>query len=95
MKDWVKSENTRNVTSTRIKSYLNAPIVDNFGILKEEAAKFLVNRYHHGKIWLDQPISVIDKLVNFITGLPLKEEPVPVGSKNPALLEKFTGSKQT
>ena len=76
----------------RIKSYLNAPIIDNFGTLKEEAVKFLVSRYHDGKIWLDQPITINSKLINFITNLPLNGEPVPVGSKNPALLEKFIGS---
>lgn len=29
MKDWAKSENARNVIVARIKSYLNASIVDN------------------------------------------------------------------
>ena len=78
----------------RIKSYLNAPIVDNFGTLKEEATKFLVSRYHDGKIWLDQPITINAKIINFITGLPLNGDLVPVGSKNPALLEKFTRSSE-
>ena len=86
MKEWEKSENARNVTATKIKSYLNAPIIDNFGTLKEEAVKFLVSRYHDGKIWLDQPITINNKLINFITGLSLNGEPVPVGSKNPSLL---------
>lgn len=78
MKDWVKREITTNITATRIKSYLNAPIVDNFGTLKEEVVKLLVSRYHDGKIWLDQPISITNKLINFITSLPLYEESVPV-----------------
>ena len=78
----------------RIKSYLNAPIVDNFGTLKEEATKFLVSRYHDDKIWLDQPITINARLINFIIGLPLNEDPVPVESKSVALLEKFTGSSQ-
>ena len=34
------------------------------------------------------------KLINFITDLPLNGELVPIGSKNPTLLEKFTGSTQ-
>ena len=33
-------------------------------------------------------------MINFIIGLPLNREPVPIGSKNPTLLEKFTGSTQ-
>ena len=94
MKECAKSENARNITTIRIKSYLNVPIVDNFGTLKEEVVKYLVSRYHDRKIWLDQPIAIIDKLVNFITNLPLNREPVPVRLKNPTLLEKFTGSTQ-
>ena len=94
MREWSKSENSRNITTTRIKSYLNALITDNFETLKEEAVKFLVSRYHDNKICLDQPITINNKLINFITGLPLNADQVPIGSKNPALLEKFTGSSQ-
>lgn len=94
MKEWAKSENARSVTTSRIKSYLNTPIIDNFGTLKEEIVKFLVSWYHNGKIWHDQPISITGKLVNFITSLLLNGELVLVGSKTPALLEKFTGSTQ-
>ena len=43
MRDWTKSENARNVTTARIKSYLNAPIVDNFGTFKEEVIKFIIS----------------------------------------------------
>ena len=35
MKEWEKSEYARNIMATRIKSYLKAPIIDNFGTLKE------------------------------------------------------------
>ena len=50
MRDWSKSDNARNISIARIKSYLNAPIVDNFRTLKEEVEKFLVRWYHDGKI---------------------------------------------
>ena len=86
LREWGKSENARNLTVTRIKSYLNAPIIDNFGNLKEEAAKFLVSRYHDGNILLDQPIAITRKLINFITSLPLNGEIVPISSENPSLL---------
>lgn len=106
LKEWAKSENARNIMTTMIKSYLNAPIIDSFGTLKEEAVKllvshdtlkeesikFLVSRYHEGKICLDQPITINSKLIIFITGLPLNGEPILVRSKNPTLLEKFTSS---
>ena len=65
----------------QIKYYLNAPIIDNFKTLKEEAVKFLMSWYHDDKIWLDQPITINAKLINFITDLPLDgdwvEEPCP------------------
>ena len=44
MKEWAKSENARNITMARIKLYLNAPIINSFRTLKEEAVKFLVSR---------------------------------------------------
>lgn len=94
MKHWEKSENTRNVIVARIESYLNTPIVDKFGTLKEEAIKFLVSRYHDGKIWQHQPIAITDKLIIFITNLTLNRELVPVRSKILAPLEKFIGSTQ-
>ena len=68
--------------------------MENFSNLKEEEAKFLISRYHDGKFWLNQPIAITKKLINFITSLPLNGEPIPVGSKNPNLLEWFTGSTQ-
>ena len=94
LREWGKNENARNLTIAIIKSYLNAPIIDNFGNLKEEVAKFIVSRYHDGILWLDQPIAIIEKLINFIIGLPLNGEPILVGSKNPSLLERFTISTQ-
>lgn len=71
MRDWLKCDNARNITATRIKSYLNAPIVNKFGALKEEVIKFIVRWYHDRKIWLDQPIAITNKLINLITGVPL------------------------
>jgi hypothetical protein len=94
LREWGKIEKSRNLTATRIKSYLRAPIIDNFGNLKEEATKLLIGRYHDGKIWLDQPIAITGKLIIFIIGLPLNGEPIPISSKNPTLLEWFTGSTQ-
>lgn len=90
MKEWGKSEGARNFSATRIKAYINAPIIDNFDNSKEEPAKFLVRRYHNEKIWLDEPIAITDNLINFITSIPLSGEPIPVGSKNLALLEWLT-----
>lgn len=75
-------------------SPISMHIIDNFGNLKEEAAKFLVSRYHDRKIWLDKPIAITGKLINFITDNPLNGEPIPIGSKNPYLLERFIGSTQ-
>lgn len=85
LREWGKSEGARNLSTTRIKTYFNAPIIDNIDNLKEEATKFLVSRYHDGKIWLDEPIGIIGKLINFITSLPLNGETIPIGLKNPTL----------
>lgn len=80
------------LATAKIKNYLNAPILETFDNLKEEAAKFLVSRYHNMKIWLDEPIEINLKFVNFIAKLSVKGGLAPVRVKNLALIEKFTGS---
>ena len=91
LREWEKRKNAWNLITSIIKSYLNAPIIKKFRNLKEEAAKFIVSRYHDRKIWLEQPITITGKLINFISGLPLNGEPIHVSSKNPTLLERFIG----
>ena len=94
LREWGKSEGARNLSIARIKTYLIAPIIDNFNNFKEEATKFLVSKYHDEKMWLDEPIAITSKIINLITDLPLSGEPIPVGSKNLALLEQLTRSSQ-
>jgi len=50
--------------------------------------------YDDGRIWLDQQITINAKLINFIIGLPLNGDQVPIRSKNPTLLENVIGSSQ-
>ena len=53
--EWEKSEGAQNLSTSRIKTYLNLPIINNFGNLEEEASKLLVSRYHNGKFgWTSQ-----------------------------------------
>jgi len=54
----------------KIRSYLSAPQIAGFYGLKEEAAKFIVSRYHEGKFWLDEPVKITLQLIRRITGLP-------------------------
>ena len=80
------------LSATKIKSYLNAPILASLDNIKEEVAKFMVSRYHNRKIWIDEPIEITPNLINFITDFPVKRDLVPVGTKSMALVEKFIGS---
>lgn len=82
----------RDLFVAKIKAYLNSPIMGIFDNLKEEASKFLVSRYHDGKIWIDDPIEITPKLINFITGLPVKGELVQFDVKNMALVKNITCS---
>lgn len=63
-----------------------------FDNIKEEVAKFLVSHYDDVKIWLDKPIEITPKIINFITRLLIKGYHVPTSVKNMDLFEKFISS---
>lgn len=97
-KKWAYPEGNWNVdsvylTNAKITSYLNAPLITPFGALKEEATKFIVNRYHIGKFWLHELVDVTPVLISYITGLPANGDLFLISTKNPTLLEELIGSK--
>lgn len=92
LKEWGQTKGSRALSIAKIKTYLNAPIMANFDNINEEACKFLVSRYHDGKIWINHPIEITPKLINFITRLPVKGDLVLVRVTNMSLVEKFIGS---
>ena len=67
------------------------PLLDKFDVLKDLIAQYIINRYHKGKIWFDEPTKINNALIVVITSLPNQGPPVPIGVKtNP--IEEFTGS---
>jgi hypothetical protein len=94
LKEWGQIEGFLALFVAKIKSYLNTPILESFENNKEKAAKFLVSYYHDGKFWLDEPIKITPKLINFVTRFPIKGNPVPFGTKSMDLVNKFTGSNR-
>lgn len=55
-----------------IREIWGALLVADLQGMKEEAAKYLVSRYHSEKLWLDQTHSFSDMTIQLITGLPYK-----------------------
>ena len=71
------------LSNVKIKHDLNAPLISPFDKIKEEEDKFIVSRYHYGKVWLDGSIEIIESLISHITRLPRKGDLVmkaPKGS---------------
>lgn len=55
----ILSGNVVYLASAKIRSYLNAPLIPPFGILKEEATKIIVSHYHKGTLWLLDLVKII------------------------------------
>lgn len=62
-------------------SYHNAPLLEPFGILKEDTTKFITSWYHKGKFRLPKPIEITPRLIVFVIGLPAKVDLVLLSSK--------------
>ena len=52
---------------SKIHNYLRNPQLENHEKLKELATNLIVIKYHNGKICLDEPIEIIEPLINHIT----------------------------
>ena len=48
------------------------------GDLKDLAAKYVVSRFHDGKLWLDHPMEITEDLIHHVIGLPKKGDKVPM-----------------
>lgn len=70
----------------RILTYLGAPQVAKMGNLKDLASKYIISRFHDGKLWLDHPVEITENLIHHITGLPIKGEKVPMENPSAELL---------
>lgn len=61
-----------------ILTYLSAPQIAKMGNLTDLAAKYIVRRFHDGKIWLDHLVEIKENLIHHVTGLPRTGERVPM-----------------
>ena len=64
-------QETETLQKVGIINYMSAPQVAHFDGWNEETMKVIISRYHYGKIWLDQPISITTHLIYWIIRLPL------------------------
>ena len=85
------TEESQKLSTNTILHYLNAPLMEIFGGTKEIIEKFIISRYHKGKLYFNICIEVSNEVIYKLTRLSNKGEPVLVGS-NPGLVEKLTGT---
>ena len=55
-KDNKLMEEAQKVSTSTILHYLNTPLMENFGGMREIISKFIISRYHKGKLYFDRPI---------------------------------------
>ena len=86
----MKEEGTK-INHSTIMNYVNEPLMASFGGTKENIVKFIINRYHNGKFYFDEPVEISVETIYKLIGLFNKGDPVPVGIKE-GLVERLTGT---
>lgn len=74
--------------------YLSAPQIAKYGTLKDLAAKYIVNRFHDGKFWLENTVELMAELIHRVTGLPIQGEKVPLDMPSAAMIRQYLGSEE-
>jgi len=77
-----------------ILMYMSAPQIAKMGNLKDLAAKYIVSRFHDGKLWLDNPIEITEHLIHHVTGLPRSGEKVPMDMPIAKMVQEQLGSEE-
>ena len=89
-KDVKITEESQKLSASTILSYMNAPLMDNFLVMKEIISQFIVSIYHIGKLYFDIPVEISSDIIYRLIRLSNKGEPVPV-RLNLGLVENLTG----
>lgn len=63
------------------------------GNLKDLATKYIVSRFHDGKLWLENPVEITEDLIHHVTGLPKKGDKVPMDMPSAKMIEQELGSE--
>jgi len=64
------------------------------GNLKDLAAKYVVSRFHDGKLWLENPIEITADLIHHVTRLPKTGEKVPMDMPMAKMVQDELGSEE-
>ena len=75
------TEEGTKIKHSTIMNYMNAPLMVSFGGTKENISKFIINRYHNGKLYFDRPMEISVKTIYKHIGISNKGDPVLVGIK--------------
>jgi len=82
------------INNSGISRYLGAPQIAKMGNLKDLAAKYIVSRFHDGKLWLDNPVEITEDLIHHVMGLPKKGDRVPMDMPSAKMIEEELGSEE-
>ena len=74
-------EEANKVNQSTIMNFLNAPLMASFRGTKENIVKFIINRYHNGKVYFDKPMEISAETIYKLTRLSNKGDHVPIGIK--------------
>ena len=77
-----------------ISRYFSAPQIAMFGNLKDLATKYIVSRYHEGKLWLDSIMEITAELIHQVTALPMKGDKVPMDMPSTQMIQEELGSEE-
>ena len=97
IKEWAYQSESRmieeanKVNHSTIMNFMNAPLMESFGGMKETIVKFIISWYHNGKFYFDTPVEISVETIYKLTGLFNKGDPIPVGIKE-GLVKKLTGT---
>ena len=85
------TEEAQKVNNSTIMNFLNAPLMEIFGGMKETIVIFIINRYQNGKFYFDTLVEISAEAIYRLTGIYNKGDPVPGGIKE-GLVERLTGT---
>ena len=73
------TKEAKKVNHSTIMNFSNAPLMESFGGTKETIVKFIIIRYHNGKLYFDTMVEISTETIYKITGMSNKCDHVPVG----------------
>ena len=79
------------INDSTILNYMNSPLMASFGGTKENISKFIISRYHNGKLYFDKLVEISAETIYKLIGISNKGDPIPIGIKE-GLVKRIIGT---